>query len=314
MRPLEFIAGRAPVLLAAGVFAGIFWQPLADALAPWLEALIVVNLALSMIRIEAAALRAYLRRPGLIAVVFLFSMIGAPLAVWVLTQATGMEGPLAAGIVFHGLATPIMSAAAISVLFGLDAALALIVTVMSYALVPLTMPPLALWLLGIRLDVTVLELMGRLGTIVGAAFVLAFAARFLLSARFLRAQGQNIDGIMVIVMVGVAISLMSGLPDFAVAHPAYTALATGTAFATNIALQIFAAALFWPLGRRTALTVGLITGNTNVALVLASLAESAPYDLLVYFVLGQFPIYILPLVALPVYRRIMRGGTDAAPG
>ena len=113
------------------------------------------------------------------------------------------------------------------------------------------------------------------------------------------------DGIMVFGMVGVAVSLMSGLPDFAASKPAYTVLVTATTFATNIALQICAAALFWRIGRRAAVTVGLITGNTNTALVMAALSESAPYDLLVYFVVGQFPIYLLPLVAVPVYRRIL---------
>ena len=58
-----------------------------------------------------------------------------------------------------------------------------------------------------------------------------------------------------------------------------------------------------------------MTGNTNVALVLAAVSESAPYDLLVYFVVGQFPIYLLPLVAVPVYRRIVAGrGQPPAAG
>ena len=114
------------------------------------------------------------------------------------------------------------------------------------------------------------------------------------------------DGIMVFGMVGVAVSLMSGLPDFAVAKPAFTAIVTATTFGINIGLQIFAAFLFWKVGRRAAVTIGLVTGNTNVALVMAAVSESAPYDLLVYFVVGQFPIYMLPLVAVPIYRRIVK--------
>jgi BASS family bile acid:Na+ symporter len=99
---------------------------------------------------------------------------------------------------------------------------------------------------------------------------------------------------------------MSGLPDFAVAKPIFTALVTATTFGINITLQIFAAALFWKIGRKAAVTVGLVTGNTNVALVMAAVSESAPYDLLVYFVVGQFPIYLLPLFAVPIYRRIVK--------
>ena len=54
LRGLDFVAKRATWMLAAGVFGGIAWQPLADFLAPWLEALIVMNLSLSMMRIEPA--------------------------------------------------------------------------------------------------------------------------------------------------------------------------------------------------------------------------------------------------------------------
>ena len=304
LRGLELVAQRTTWVLAAGVFAGIAWQPLAGIFAPWLEAFIVMNLSLSMMRIEPAALRNYLRRPVLIATIFVFSMGIAPLVLWGFTSAAGIDGPVGAGIVFHALATPIMSGSALCILFGLDAALALIVTVLSYALVPFTLPPLALWLLGIELDVTVLELMWRLGRIVGVSFLIAFAARKILGADFLKAQASRMDGIMVFGMVGVAVSLMSGLPEFAAAKPNYTAVVTATTFAINIGLQITATALFWRIGRRAALTIGLITGNTNTALVMAALGENAPYELLVYFVVGQFPIYILPLVAVPIYRWI----------
>ncbi len=302
---LELIARRATLMLAVGVFGGIAWQPLAQALAPWLEALIVMNLSLSMMRIELEDLKHYLRRPALIAVIFVFAMGVAPLALWLFVRGAGIDGPLGAGMVFHGLTVPIMSAAALCVLFGLDAALALIITVLCYALVPFTLPPLAFLLLGIELDVTVWELMWRLGRIVGASFLVAFFLRKTLGPAFLARQALRMDGIMVIGMVGVAVSLMSGLPDFAVAEPRYTALVTVATFATNIVLQIAGAAAFWRLGRKAALTVGLVTGNTNVAIVLAALGDGAPYELLVYFVVGQFPIYMLPLVAVPIYRRMM---------
>ena len=57
LRGLELVAQRTTWVLAAGVFAGIAWQPLAGIFAPWLEAFIVMNLSLSMMRIEPAALR-----------------------------------------------------------------------------------------------------------------------------------------------------------------------------------------------------------------------------------------------------------------
>ena len=136
-----------------------------------------MNLSLSMMRIKLAELKDYFRRPGFIAITFVFSMGIAPLILWGLILVFGVDGPLGEGIVFHALATPIMSAPALCILFGLDSALALIITVLSYALVPFTLPPLALWLLGIELDVTVWELMWRLGRIVSVSFLITLIAR-----------------------------------------------------------------------------------------------------------------------------------------
>ncbi len=306
---LDLVGRRATWFLAGGVFLGIAWQPLAAALAPWLEALIVLNLSLSMMRIEPARLLAHLRKPAPAVALFAFSMVAAPVARWAQAGAAGLPGALGAGIVFHALTTPIMSAPALCLLFGLDAALALVVTVASYALVPFTLPPLALWLLGIELDLGVAELAWRLGRVVAASFAIAAVARSLAAGRRLVAEhGPRIDGVLVIGMVGVAVSLMSGLPGYAAAHPGAAAAATAAAFATNVALQLAAAAAFWRFGRAAAVTAALVTGNTNVALVFAAVSESASYDLLAYFAVGQFPIYLLPLVAVPIYRRAVAGG------
>ena len=306
LRTLDVIGHRATWVLAIGVFLGIAWQPLAGALSPLLDEFIILNLSLSMMRIEPARFVSYLRRPWVIAAVFVFSMLLLPLLLRAFAEISGMQGALGAGIVFHALTTPIMSAPALCILFGLDAALALVITVLSYALVPFTLPPMALWLLGIELDVSVLELAMRLGTIVGASFVIAVLVRsFAFGRAMITAHASRIDGILVIGMVGVAVSLMSGLTDYAAARPLHTGIVTVAAFATNIVLQVTAAAVFWWLGRRAAVTVALVTGNTNVALVYAAVEQGAPYELLVYFVVGQFPIYVLPLVLVPLYRRIV---------
>ena len=116
---------------------------------------------------------------------------------------------------------------------------------------------------------------------------------------------MRMDGIMVLGMVGVAISLMSGLPEFAAAKPSFTALVTATTFAVNIGLQIFTAILFWGRGRKAAVTIGLITGNTNVALVACNSQRKRCLRPTGIFRSRTISIYILPLVAVPIYQRIV---------
>ena len=53
--------------------------------------------------------------------------------------------------------------------------------------------------------------------------------------------------------------------------------------------------------------VGLLSGNRNLALLLAVLVDRAEFDVLLFFAVGQFPIFVLPAVLAPVYRRIAQG-------
>lgn len=65
------------------------------------------------------------------------------------------------------------------------------------------------------------------------------------------------------------------------------------------------AAVFAPLGRQSALTVGFSSGNRNMAMLLAVLPAGVDPDIPLYFALGQLPIYVLPAVLTPIYRRLL---------
>lgn len=304
---LEWVAAHATVLLAGGVLIGLVLPPLADLLRPLLVPIIIVNLAISQLRLDIDDIRLHLRRPLLIIAIVAFGMIAAPLAMAWVAPALGLPGPLAAALVLMGAAPPIMSAPALCLIFGLDAALCLIVVLLGYAIVPFTLPPLALWLVGIEVDVTVIELTVRLAMIVGISFAIAFALRrWVLSPAVLARASRSIDGLLVVSMVVFAIGVMAGVTEFAIDRPAYVAVTILAAFAANALFQVLGALAFAATGRRAALTIGLVTGNCNIALVMATLSDRADMDLLVFFALGQLPIYMLPLAALPIYRRLLR--------
>ena len=80
---------------------------------------------------------------------------------------------------------------------------------------------------------------------------------------------------------------------------------TAAAFVANPALQALAMLAFAWLGRRRAMTVGLITGNCNMGLLLAALPPNADYDVVLFFALAQIPMYTLPALVLPFYRRML---------
>ena len=66
--------------------------------------------------------------------------------------------------------------------------------------------------------------------------------------------------------------------------------------------------IFSATGMSRALTLGFASGNRNMGLVLAVLADKADFDVVVFFAVGQLPMYILPALLRPIYRRMMRSG------
>ena len=76
-------------------------------------------------------------------------------------------------------------------------------------------------------------------------------------------------------------------------------------FAANIALQALTAILFCWRGWRFALTLGLLTGNTNMGLLMATLPRDTHNDILLYFALAQLPMYMLPALQKHLYRRLL---------
>ena len=104
---------------------------------------------------------------------------------------------------------------------------------------------------------------------------------------------------------------MDGVTVFALARPGYAALATALAFVFNILLQAAGWLAFRRHGAVTALTAGLVSGNCNMGLVLVALSGHASVEVAAFFALAQLPMYMLPALLDPLYRRLRAGAADA---
>jgi BASS family bile acid:Na+ symporter len=227
--------------------------------------------------------------------------------VWLALQVLPLPTPIVTGLVLMAAGSPIMSGAAISLLVGLDAALAVVAIVATTALVPLTLPPLAAALLGVALEIDVGTFMLRLALIVGGAFAIAWLARRLVPEAAIARNARALDGVAVIWMVVFAIGIMEGVTALALEHPGYVIGATIASFAANVVLQAVGALAWLRQGMQRALTVGLLTGNRNMGLVLVALGGDASLELVAFFAVAQIPMYVLPGLLLPTYRRLLAG-------
>lgn len=317
-RILRFAAAHATLVMAFGLALGLLAPQLAALLGPMLPMVVWVVLFLSMLRIDWSAIAAYRHRPILLLVALVFVLGISPLLMAAVLSLTGLGLGigLETGLILMAASSPYTAVAAISLILGLDAALALVILVASTLLMPLVLPLIAVDLLALDIAVDTGGLMLRLSSLVGFAVILALVARRLIGVTRLARGSFRIDGIVAMFLLLFIVALMDGITLRLMDDPGRVLGIIALAFAANLGLQIVGALAFAGFGRKLALTVGFAAGNGNLAILLAVLPAQAPPDIALYFALGQFPLFLLPLMFKPVVRRLLRGQPDpegAAP-
>src|SRR5579859_7017627 len=305
-RFLAFFDRRGTTLLASGLFIGLALQPVAHAIWPLLPTLVFLLTAATMLRIEWPQVIAHARHPVRIGVLVLWALAVSPVLMAAIAEVLRLPTGLAQALVLWAASPPLMSIPAIALLMGLDGALALLVMVAATFLMPLSLPPLLLGLMGLDLGIGIAPLMLRLALFVGGAGLLAGFLRWGLGPERLRRYGAEISGINVLLLVLFAVAVMDGMPQQLVGEPLRVLAYCVAALSASVGLQAISFLTFGWLGRLDALTVGLIGGNKNMAVVWASLsaATASSPDLMLYFACAQLPIYLLPAALAPVYRRL----------
>ena len=313
MRFLAFAGRHATAFMAVGVLLGLVVPPLATLARPLLVPTLLIPLALALVRLDWSAAAAWRRRPGVVVALLAWILVASPLLVWLATlalSAAGFPPPLSQALVLMAASSPIVSNVALALLLGLDAPLAVVVVLAGTALVPLTLPFAAEALVGVSLEIPLLEFMARLGLLVGSAFAAAWLIRRLVPAARLDANRDLLDGLTVVNLLLFGLAIMDGVTAYAFDRPGYVALAIVASFAFNLALQAAGYLAFRRLGITRALTVALLTGNCNMGLVLVALEGRASFDVVVFFALAQIPMYTLPALLRPLYARLT--GRDGA--
>ena len=292
-----------PIFLAA-VLAGVVMPPLARLVQPLLLPAILLPFIVALVRLDLASLRRQAGRPVLILALVLWSLLGSPLLTALVLRLVPIDPEIGALMVTTAACAPLMASGALALLLGLDVALALLVVVPATALVPFTVPPLALDLAGLVLDLPAAELALRLAAMVLGSAVLAWFVRRWLGLERLVTARPTLDGLAVLGLALFAVAVMDGFTATALTRPALVGGIVLAVLALNLGLQAVTTLALLPiLPLRAALTAGLVAGNNNVGLILAAVIDTAPPAMLIFVATAQFPIYLLPIIQRPLYRR-----------
>jgi predicted Na+-dependent transporter len=305
LRGLAFLGRHAAFFMAGGLFVGLALPGLAAWLRPLLPYFVFLLAAATMIRIDGPEIIAHVGRPGRLALILAWGLVLSPIVTAALIGRLALPDGLAHAIVIWSASPALISSPAIAFLLGLDGSLALLVMVAGSFLMPLTLPPLVLGLLGVHLELGIAALMLRLVLFIGGAVALAALARRLLGAVRILRRRDELGGFNVVLLVLFAVAIMDGVGAIALERPRELLLYAGCALAAALGQLLLGTLVFLPHGRSEALTVGLVCGNRNMASVWASLGAFATPELTLFFIAVQLPIYLLPALLRPLYRRLL---------
>lgn len=306
IRFLDFLGRYATPLMAASVFVALVVPDLARFLNPLLTPAIWGLLFLAMVRLDWHSVQANLKRGRVGAVALIWMLVLSPLLMWVCVSNVALAPGIAAAMLLMSASAPLNSTPALVMMMGLNGALALVAMVLATFLLPLTLPLIALELLGIQLDMSAFEMAGRLAAMLGSAFIASVLCRRWLGLARIRDWGNRADGTVVILMAVFAIAIMDGVTDQLIDDPMRIFLITVLSFAANALLQLIGFALFYKLGWKDALTLGFVGGNKNMGLILAVLPAGIDPDIVLYFALAQFPMYVYPALLKPLVQKWAR--------
>ncbi len=302
---LAWIGRQGTRAVAALVFIGIAVPPLGALLKPYVAEAVFLLLCVSFMRVDGAALRRHLRRPGRVLAATAWSTLAVPLIAGIGGVAGGLDRQapdLFLGVMLQAAASPMMAAPALASLMGLDATLVLVVLVASTALVPLSAPAFAYLFFGGVLTLSPLALGVKLFAILAGALVVAAVIRRLVGDAAIERHRAPIDGFNILLLLIFVAAVMGTLAGDFLAHPLQVGAVLALAFAVFFALLGATLAIFRKLGRAQALALALMVSQRNMGLMLAATAGVLPDTTWLYFALAQFPIYITPQLLRPLAR------------
>ena len=304
---LGFLGRHARWALPAGVFVGVALPDLAALLRPLLTYLVIGTLTTALLRLDWDRLVQAARRPALPGWIALWQLVASPLVVWFGTGFAGLAPDLRLVLVLQAAAPPIGSAAVFAMILGLDGVLAVVATVASTLVLPLTLTPLVGLLLpqtGLQVDLAAFFV--RVTLVVAAPFALSFALRRAIgSARLARNDGL-LAGLNVVLLVVFAIVVMDGVTARMLRDPEFIGELLLVACVATALLHLAGFALFRRSGAAAAYGAALLSGNRNMGLMLAITAGTAGATFSLYVGVTQIPMYFAPLALTPFVHRSRR--------
>lgn len=308
---LSWIGRQKARAVAVLVVIGLVMPDLGALLRPFVAEAVAGLLFLAFLRIDSAGVKSHLRRPGLVVLGSTWTMLGVPLLFAVVCLLAGVDQSnpaVFAGLMLQSVASPMMAAPALAALMGLDATLVLATLILSSIAVPVT-APLISGLIGLDLTFSPVILGFKLTAIIAGAAIFGFLARRFAGVERIDRYGAEIDGLNILILFIFIAAVMGDVGVRFLSQPALVAGLTVLAFSVFAVLLAVTLLVFRLAGRQVAMSIAMMTSQKNMGLMLAATGGLLPDVTWLYFAVGQFPIYLSPLLLGRVARSVDKSDT-----
>jgi hypothetical protein len=305
---LGWLGRQGTRAIAVVVFIGIAAPSLDALVKPFVPEAIFALLCIAFLRVETAALRARLGRPGLLVAVTAWTMLVIPALVGGAGLAVGLPTrtpDLFLALMLQAVASPMMAAPAFAAVMGLDATLVLVTLVTSSALTPFTAPLFAYIFIGPTLALPPVALGLKLISILGGAALVAIAIRRVVGIAAITRSKDKLDGLNILLVFVFVGAVMEHVAARTLARPLTMLGLAVLAFAVCYALLGLTALALAGAGPERAFALGLMASQRNMGLMVAATGNALPEVAWLYFALCQFPIYLSPQLLKPLARRVL---------
>ena len=301
---VENVGHFSSYTLPLGVIVGLLVPSAADIFKSYLIPTLFIPLTLSLLCTPNEKFISALANKRLIVSAIIWVLLVSPILVWVLVSLVDIPESIALAAVLAAAAPPVAASAAIAIFLRLNSAVAACVTICSMLIVPLTLPLVLRNILGIKLDLDLWSISFQLVAFIFISFGVAVFFKRLFKEKEIAKRKLMLDGISVISISLFTIGIMSGLSEMAADRPWF--LLENILVSSTLVLGLYSVTtlVYWRAGPNSSMAIAIASGNCNLGLMYLVLVDKAPPDVLIFFSIGQIPMYILPTLLVPIVKAL----------
>jgi BASS family bile acid:Na+ symporter len=257
---------------------------------------------LSALRIDPRQLKAWAQRTRLMAAVWVWTLLIVPAVVWLALPVLNLPVYMGVGLLLLAATPPIISVGPYCALLGTDAEMLLTVVLPATVISIVTLPLFAALsgVAGLSPGGMLMNLLWVVGISLGGGFALRVWA----TPERIEQNASAWTLCMVLLMVFIALGVTHGLTAQITQDPALVLQLLALTALFNLAWQWAGWQVFKRLTVQAAMSVSLISGFRNVAVLLGLVLGHVTPDLQLMLVMAQIQLFVLPSVMKFFYLRM----------